>query len=144
MIRAFVSKEASFFRQELCRVIANALYQWMCEALGRGIPVTRCSSQLRVAGGSDNRHLEPSSRLSATIYDYQSFLKDRRLKVIFSKILNPVRRDPLLLLRLCWASFVMLVTASALACQRMLVSLSETYLGPVLAPKRFAISASSS
>ncbi|KAL9419021.1 hypothetical protein AB3S75_036888 [Citrus x aurantiifolia] len=143
LIRAFVSKEASVFRHELCRVIADALYQWMCEALGRGIPVTR-SSQLRVAGGSDNRELEPSSGLSATIYDYQSFLKDRRLKVIFSKILDPVRRDPVLMLRLCWASFVMLVKASALACQRMLVSLSEAYLGPVLAPKRFAISASNS
>ncbi|GAY49580.1 hypothetical protein CUMW_120180 [Citrus unshiu] len=143
LIRAFVSKEASFFRHELCRVIADALYQWMCEALGRGIPVTR-SSQLRVAGGSDKRELEPSSGLSATIYDYQSFLKDRRLKVIFSKILDPVRRDPVLMLRLCWAAFVMLVKASALACQRMLVSLSEAYLGPVLAPKRFAISASNS
>lgn len=144
LIRAFVSKEASFVRQQLCRIIADALYQQMLETLGRGIPVTHYSSKLRWAGGSKSTELEPSSRLSAPIYDYQSFLRDRRLRVIFSKMLKPVRRDPVLMLRFCWASFVMFVTASALACHQILVSLSEAYFGPVLAPKRYAISASNS
>ncbi|KAK9283171.1 hypothetical protein L1049_011404 [Liquidambar formosana] len=41
------------------------------------------------------------------------------------------------MLRFCWASFVMFVTALALACHRVVVSLSEVFMGPVsFAPKR--------
>ncbi|KAG7992925.1 hypothetical protein I3843_02G152000 [Carya illinoinensis] len=141
LIRAMVCKEAKFFRQHLCRVIASILYQWMCETLGQGIKVTQSSSQVRLVGGLDNRELASSSRLSLPIRDYHSILRDRRLKVIFLKVLNSTRRDPVLLMRFCWASFVMFVTASALACHRFLVSLSETYLSPVsFAPKRYAVS----
>ncbi|KAG2723530.1 hypothetical protein I3760_02G173900 [Carya illinoinensis] len=141
LIRAMVCKEAKFFRQYLCRVIASILYQWMCETLGQGIKVTQSSSQVRLVGGLDNRELASSSRLSLPIRDYHSILRDRRLKVIFLKVLDSTRRDPVLLMRFCWASFVMFVTASALACHRFLVSLSETYLSPVsFAPKRYAVS----
>lgn len=143
LIQAMVCKEAKFFRQHLCRVIAGILYQWMCETLGQDIKVTQSSSRVKLVGGPDNRELASSSRLSSPIRDYHSILRDRRLKVIFFKVLNATRRrDPVLLMRFCWASFVMFVTASALACHRLLVSLSETYLSPVsFAPKRYAVSA---
>lgn len=142
LIQAMVSKEAKFFRQQLCGVIADILYQWMCEALGQDVRITQYSSQVRLVTGPDNRELRPSSRLSTPICDYKSILRDRRLKVIFLAVLNSMRRDPVLIVRFCWASFVMFVTASALACHRILVSLSETYIGPVpFAPRRFAVSA---
>lgn len=123
LIRAMVSKEAKFFRQQLCRVIADILYQWMSEALGQDVTITQY-------------------RISTPICDYQSILRDRRLKVIFLTVLNSTRRDPILTVRFSWASFVMFVTASALACHQILVSLSETYIGRVpFAPKQFAVSA---
>ncbi|KAJ0100924.1 hypothetical protein Patl1_06133 [Pistacia atlantica] len=100
LIRAMVSKEASFFRQQISRVIANILYQWMIESLGSRVSVTQNNSQLTLAHGADNGDLGSSSTLSTPNYDYQSFLRDKRLKVIFLKVLDPVRRDPVLMLRL--------------------------------------------
>ncbi|KAL5800247.1 hypothetical protein ACOSQ4_033131 [Xanthoceras sorbifolium] len=145
LIRAMVSKEGSLFRKQICMVIADALYQWMFEGRRRGLSVFKYNSQVRLAGGPDNRDLGSSSRISTPILDYRAFLGDRRLRVIFSKILEPLRRQPLLMLRFCWASFVMFVTALALACHRKLVSLSESYISPIsLAPKQFAFGASNS
>lgn len=142
LIQAMLSKEAKFFRQQLCTVIADILYQWMWGALGGDITKTQSSSWVRLVSGPDNKELFQSSRLSTQVHDYHSILRDRRLKVIFLKVLDSTRRNPLLLVRFCWASIVLFVTASALACHRILVSLSETYLGPVsFAPKRFAVSA---
>jgi aarF domain-containing kinase len=95
----------------------------MSEALGQDVTITQY-------------------RISTPICDYQSILRDRRLKVIFLTVLNSTRRDPILTVRFSWASFVMFVTASALACHQILVSLSETYIGRVpFAPKQFAVSA---
>lgn len=142
LIRAVVSKEAIFFRQQLCRVIADVLYQCMVQTLGRGIAAAQFTSPVRLTGGPDNRELGSSSSFSAPINDYQSILRDRRLKVIFSRILDSARKDPALMLKFCWTSFVMVITALALACHRVLVSLSEAYFGPLsLVPKRVAISA---
>lgn len=142
LIRMMISKEAIFFRQQLCKAIADVLYQRMLEVIGQGIAITQHSSQWRLRSGPNNRDLSSLSRSSALTYDYQSVLRDRRLKVIFFKIFDSVRRDPVLTLRFCWASFIMFMTASALACHRILVSLSEIYLGPVSLPsKRVAISA---
>ncbi|KAA8539333.1 hypothetical protein F0562_026025 [Nyssa sinensis] len=141
LVRAMVSKEAIFFRQQLCRVIADIIYQWMYEAFGRGVTITHYSSQMSLASGAENIDLGSSPRLSTPISDYQSILRDRRVKVIFFKVLDSARKDPILMLRFCWASFVMFVTALALACHRGFVSLSETYLGHVsFAPKQFAVS----
>ncbi|TXG49556.1 hypothetical protein EZV62_025431 [Acer yangbiense] len=145
LIRAMVSKEGSVFRKQICMVIADALYQWMFEVRRRGISVTKYTSKVRLAGGPDNRDLGSSSRLSTPIVDYKSFLRDRRLRVIFSKILEPLRRQPVLMLRFCWASLVMFVTALALAYHRKLVSLSESYISPIsFSPKRFAFGTSNS
>ncbi|KAF3433920.1 hypothetical protein FNV43_RR25023 [Rhamnella rubrinervis] len=142
LIRAVVSKEAKFFRQQFCGVIADMLYQWILGALRQGITATQYGSHLTLDGGTDNRGSGPSSRLSMPTYDYQSMLRDRRLKVIFSNILNSARRDPILMMRFYWVSFIMFVTASALACHRVLVSLSEAYLGPLkIAPKQYAMGA---
>ena len=144
IVRAVVSKEAKVFRFQLCRIIADILYQRMFEALRRVVPAGQYNYRLRLARGPENRELGPSTRLYTPsyddTYDYQTLLRDRRLKVIFFKILNSARREPVLMLRFYSASFVMFVAASALALHRLLISLSEAYLGPLsFAPKRFAI-----
>ncbi|ONH91898.1 hypothetical protein PRUPE_8G142600 [Prunus persica] len=138
LVQAMVSKKAKFFRQQFCSVIADILYQWMFTAFGRGIATTRYSSDLRLASAHDNRDLEPSSR--TPIYDYRTIFRDRRLKVIFSNVLNSARKNPILMLRFYWTSFVMFTTALALACHRALVSFSEAYLSPIsFARKQYAI-----
>ncbi|KAF8395210.1 hypothetical protein HHK36_019153 [Tetracentron sinense] len=140
LVRAMVSKEAIFFRGQVCKAIADLIYQWMIEALGRGINISQYKYQMKLASGPHNRGIGPSSRLTTPINDYQSVLRDRRMKVIFYKVLESARRDPVLMLRFCWASLIMFITASALACHRIVVSLSEVYLGPVsFAPRQFAI-----
>ncbi|XVE99333.1 hypothetical protein REPUB_Repub03eG0189500 [Reevesia pubescens] len=144
LVRAAVSKEAKVFRVQLCKIIADILYQRMFEALGQVVPASQYTYQFRLAAEPQNRELGPSSRLSTTttIYDYQSLLRDRRLRLIFFKILKSARRESVLMLRFYWASFVMFIAASALAFHQLLVSLSEAYLGPLsFAPKRFAVSA---
>lgn len=125
-----VSKEAILFRQQLCWVIADIIYQWMFQAFGQGTKIDRYSPQVSLASGRNNQGLSSSSRLAIPISDYQAIVRDRRLKVIFLKVLDSARKDPILMLRFLWASFVISVTASALALHRMLISLSEAYLGP--------------
>ena len=142
LIRMMISKEAIFFRQQLCEAIADLLYKWMLEGI---IAMIQHGSQLGLRSAPNNRDLSLHSRLSSPSSDYhhhQSLLRDRRLKVIFFKALDSVRRDPVLTVRFCSVSFIMFMTASALACHRIVVSLSEIYLGPVvsLPSKRVAIS----
>ncbi|KAK8334002.1 hypothetical protein V6Z12_A10G238400 [Gossypium hirsutum] len=144
LVRAAVSKEAKAFRFQLCKIIADILYQRMVKALGQLVPASQYSYKLRLAGGHQNTELHPSARLStsSTVYDYQSLLRDRRLKLILSKILNSARKEPALMLRFYWVSFVTFIAASALAFHRLLISLSAAYIGPAsFIPKRFAISA---
>ncbi|KAK9019492.1 hypothetical protein V6N11_054010 [Hibiscus sabdariffa] len=144
LVRAAVSKEAKVFRFQFCKIIADILYLRMFEALGRFVPASQYSHKLRLAGGRLNTELHLSSRLSttSTVYDYQSLLNDRRLKLILFKILKSARKEPALMLRFYWVSFVTFIVASALAFHRLLISLSEAYLGPIsFSPRRFAINA---
>ncbi|KAF7131931.1 hypothetical protein RHSIM_Rhsim09G0040800 [Rhododendron simsii] len=126
LIRAMVSKEAIVFRRQLCRVIADIIYQWMSD-FGQATTVAQYGTRVSLASGPANQE---SPRLAAPISDYRYIFRDRRLKVIFSKVLGSTRKDPVLLVRFFWVSFVMLVSASALAFHRMLVTLSEGYLSP--------------
>ncbi|KAM7274292.1 hypothetical protein ACFE04_028956 [Oxalis oulophora] len=140
LVRSMVSEEAILFRQQFCRVIADVLYEWMFETLGqRIIPTWYYSSKLRMAGGSKCTEMD---RSSSSVYKYKSLMTDRRMKVIFLKIFASARKDPILMLRFYWASFVTFIMATALACHRFLVSLSEAYLSPLsFAPRRFAVGA---
>lgn len=122
-----VSKEAIVFRRQLCRVIADIIYQWTSEAFGQATTIAQYGTRVSLASGPGNQE---SPRLATPISDYRYIFRDRRLKVIFSKVLGSTRKDPVLLMRFFWVSFVMLVSASALAFHRMLVTLSEGYLSP--------------
>ncbi|KAK3035359.1 hypothetical protein RJ639_033643 [Escallonia herrerae] len=138
--RLLMTAEGILFRQHLCRIIADVMCQWVGKHFGGGF--TRHGSLVRFKSGTASFEIGSPSRISAPICDYQSILSDRRVKVILLDYLKSARRDPILMLRLCWASISLLAAASALACHRMLVSLSETYLGPPsFAPKQFAASA---
>ncbi|CAN1237894.1 Uncharacterized protein sll0005 [Linum grandiflorum] len=133
LIRGLVSKEAMPYRQQFCKIIADVMCQWIVQALGQHIPAIKYSS-------TKNKELDPPSRSSISLADYQAIFGDPRLKVIFLRILGSTRKDPVLMLKLCWTSFVMMVTASAVACYRVVVLLSEAFLSS-LTPKRVAITA---
>ncbi|KAK9698253.1 hypothetical protein RND81_08G091600 [Saponaria officinalis] len=112
LVRAFLSEGATPIRRQLCRAIADVLKQWMGDIIIR--------KDISVAA---------SSQSSASTRNYQLLLIDRRLRVVFKKIINDARRDWLLMLRFCWVSVLMLVTAAAMACHQTVISLSKTYLG---------------
>ena len=140
LIKAVVSKEAKLFRQQFCCVIADIFYSWTLKAFGQGIAPTRYSSQAILASGIDNIELSSSPRLSTPI-NYEYILRDRRLKVIFLHALKSARKHPILMLRFCLVSFAMLVTASAIACHRVVVFLSEASFGQKsYARKQYAMS----
>ncbi|KAK2404138.1 protein ACTIVITY OF BC1 COMPLEX KINASE 3, chloroplastic [Trifolium repens] len=133
LIRAMVSKEGKVIRQQLCKVIADALCQWMIKLFGQGATDTQYP-RVMLADGPSNKE---SGRSSSAAYDYNSIFRDRRLRVIFSKVLKSASSDKVLMLRFCWSSLVIMITASTLACHRVVLSLSEAYLGPIFdAPKR--------
>lgn len=138
-----VSKEGKSIRQQLVKVIADALCQWMIKLFGKGITDTQYP-RVMLANETSNKQSGLPSRSSSPAYDYDSIFRDRRLRVIFSKILKSASSDKILMLRFCWSSLVIIVTASTLACHRVVLSLSEAYLGPIFdAPKRkrYAVSA---
>lgn len=110
MIKAFLSEEAATVRQQFCREVADVLYQWMEGVTGK--------DPCRTA----------SSNSYAANFNYQILLNDRRLKVVFKKVLNDARRDWFLMLRFSWTSFVMFVNASAAACHQSIISLSKEYI----------------
>lgn len=109
LIRALASHEASPFRQQLSKIIADILYKWMSKALE-----SKLSSKVIATSGMNK--------------EYESILRDRRLRVIFFKSLNSARKDPVLLLRFCWASFTVFFVASAMACRSVLATLVASYL----------------
>lgn len=134
-----VSREAGSIRQQLSAVIADVLYQWILRFLPKAVQVSPLTSQVQLASGSNiNIGRDSTSRLQS-IDDYQSFLRDRRVKVIFFKILDSARKDPVLMLRFYWTSFVMIATVSVLACTKVLVTLFEASVpGSSFNPKQIA------
>lgn len=131
LVRAMVSKEAVNFRQSLSRIISNVLYESIYDAVEGRRATHQYGSRAPLASGAKN-----FSRLSTPNSGYKSIIRDRRLKVIFFKILESARKDRLLMLKFSWASFIMFLSASALACHRVVVSLSEAYIGPISLPHR--------
>jgi hypothetical protein len=143
---SFINPSNGFQGGNFRQTAALQSYCWCTISLDdsnfwRGIMATRYGSQVRLTSEADNRELSTSSRLTVPVYDYQSIIRDRRLKVIFSRILDSARKDPVLMLKFYWTTFVMVVTASVRACHRVLVSLSEATLAPSRFLPRVAISA---
>ncbi|KAK9124290.1 hypothetical protein Sjap_013892 [Stephania japonica] len=136
LVQAMVSKEAIAFRQQVARALVDVLHRWMLNAFGAAHLRTSLSN------GSSYNEGSLTSGPSPVYNYYESILRDRRLKVIFLKAMKSTMKKPLLMLRFCWASFVIFASASALACHRFLVSCAESYISSVsFARKQFAISA---
>lgn len=139
-----VSEEGKVIREQLCKVITDALCQWMIKLFGQGVTDTQYPRVMLTSNGPSNKESSRSPRSSSPAYDYNSIFRDRRLRVIFSKVVKSASSDKILMLRFCWSSLLIFITASALACHRVVLSMSEVYLGSIFnAPKRkrYAVSA---
>ncbi|XP_070031194.1 uncharacterized protein [Nicotiana tomentosiformis] len=137
LVRAFISREAEFFRQHLCRIAADILSQWIFETVGSNV----ISSQVQLTGATTVK-LGSSSAVFSPDYDYKSTLRDRRLRLILFKVLGSARKSPILMMRFFCSSFLIFVKASALACHRFLVCLSNAYLDRVsLVPRKVVVGA---
>ncbi|XP_047257021.1 uncharacterized protein slr1919 isoform X3 [Capsicum annuum] len=137
LVRAFISKEAKFFCQHLCKIVANILSQWIFETLGSNV----ISSQVQLTG-APNVMLGSSSAIFSRDYDCKSTLRDRRLKLILFKVLGSARKSPTLMMRFFCSSCLIFIKASALACHQVLVCLSNAYLDRVsLAPREVVVGA---
>ncbi|KAL5998395.1 hypothetical protein ACLOJK_009335 [Asimina triloba] len=139
LVQAMVCKEATVFRQQLSRALADVLHRWLMITFGWDHEIARpYGSQVKVVNAQNPREMALSSE--SPVFFFQVALQDRRVKVIIYRILNAVRRDPILTLRFCWSSVVIFVTASALACHRLLVSWSEIFITNLSsAPWRIAV-----
>ncbi|WOL12957.1 hypothetical protein Cni_G21726 [Canna indica] len=125
LARAFVSKDALSFRANLGAAFADIFFQWMSNTVSRNEEFGQYSQPMIEEGEHKERKLGSSSALSVPLL--QNVLADRRLKVIFYKILNDVRRDSILMLRVCWSLSAVLLRAVALAMHRFIVYCSEAY-----------------
>ncbi|ERN15956.1 uncharacterized protein LOC18444254 [Amborella trichopoda] len=125
LVRALVSKEAAPFRHQFGMVLADVIYEWAFAA---------CQPHMV----SQNLQMDESLRVQLPIY--QACLRDRRLKLIFKKGLNNLRRDPFLMIRFGWVASMVVCSAFAQACHRLLVSWSMRYAAPVtFAQRQFAV-----
>lgn len=117
LIRTFISKEAHAIRQKLCTMVADTLYQWMVGISG--------VNSLKFISLPDP---PPSSGTNITVKDFKNLIEDKRVRVILRKILESTKSDRVLTLKFGLTSFVMFLTASALACHRFVISVSEGYV----------------
>ncbi|XP_010534416.1 PREDICTED: uncharacterized protein LOC104809972 isoform X2 [Tarenaya hassleriana] len=114
LVRKFVSREAHTFRQQLCRTVADILYRWMLHITGFRSPKFAVT-------------LDPTSGFNlSSAHDLGVLVRDKRLRVMIRKILESAKKDRVLMFRFCCTSSLLLLSATAIACYRFLISVSET------------------
>ncbi|KAL0918445.1 hypothetical protein M5K25_010454 [Dendrobium thyrsiflorum] len=107
---AMISKDAILFRQHMSMVLADIIYAWMSKTIIRG------------------QTIEPEERTkNTTISQLYTITRDRRLKVIFYRMLREVRRHPVLLLRSCWSCFTIALMALVISVPRFIARCTESF-----------------
>ncbi|XP_068652583.1 uncharacterized protein [Aristolochia californica] len=137
LIRSLISKEALSYRKYIRGALAGMLYQRMVQTVDRNKTSPPCDSPLQTYS-IGYRGARPSSESTAPLY--WDVFRDRRLKVIFSRVLNALRKDPILMFRFACTSFVVLISALAMSCHQFVVSWSEMYITNLsFPPRRYAL-----
>ncbi|XP_052144194.1 uncharacterized protein LOC127763508 isoform X1 [Oryza glaberrima] len=132
LARDLISKDASIYRVLLSRVLADVIFQWMVKATG-----FKRAGQLephpRVTAGKNDEDLGLSKEAPALV-TFQTAVRDRRLKVIFTKFVRDIREDPILMVRVSWNMFAISVVSAAIGVHRFIVVLSEEFLSTLPPP----------
>ncbi|KAG8072825.1 hypothetical protein GUJ93_ZPchr0006g44710 [Zizania palustris] len=131
LARDLISREASVFRVLLSRILADVIYQWMVKVTGfeRG---RQLEPHPRMTTGKKDDDLGLSKEASALV-TFQTAVRDRRMKIIFSKFVRDIREEPILMVRVSWNILATSVISAAIGVHRFIVFLSEEYL-PALPP----------
>jgi aarF domain-containing kinase len=87
----------------------------------------------RVTAGKNDEDLGLSKEAPALV-TFQTAVRDRRLKVIFSKFVRDIREDPILMVRVSWNMFAISVVSAAIGVHRFIVVLSEEFLSTLPPP----------
>lgn len=138
LAQVVVSEDAVFLRQFVGRALADVIYQWMSEATGVYKAVNQPNKCFVAEDMQERDRDHLSSTLPSTLL--HAVMRDRRLKVIFYKVLKDVRRDPVLMLRVGCSFFAILARAAILGFHRYVVNLSEGYLSSLSFGWRRALS----
>ncbi|KAL5208797.1 hypothetical protein ABZP36_033232 [Zizania latifolia] len=103
----------------------SVFYQWMVKVTG-----LKRAGQLEphpdMTTGKDE-DLGLSKEASALV-TFQTAVRDRRLKIIFSKFVRDIREEPILMVRVSWNLLAISVISAAIGVHRFIVFLSEEYL----------------
>ncbi|CAN6479319.1 unnamed protein product [Victoria cruziana] len=104
LLQAFISAEASSFRQHVAQILGNIMYQSVSEALEK-------NTSIKVPNMQENHKVYGTPIPDRELY--KILRRDRRVKVIAGRILQRILRRPLLMLRFFWCSFLILFRAFA-------------------------------
>ncbi|KAH0462721.1 hypothetical protein IEQ34_010296 [Dendrobium chrysotoxum] len=130
---AMISKDAILFRQNISMLLADVIYTWMSKTIMR-----------------DNRPWSPykgqaieleEQTKTTNLAQLYTIMRDRRLKVIFYRMVREVRRHPVLLLRSCWSCFTIAVMALVISVPRFIAHCTESFFNSLaFVPRRIAVS----
>lgn len=152
LVRSMASKDAAYFRQHVSWTLADVMFKWMTEMRAstksrHGVTSVKMQQQqgmeieteTETETETKTKTCPPSAASGLALW---TSLRDRRMKVIFLKVLNGIRSDPILMLRFGWTSLTILLTASMLALRQSLAYWSEECLTSIscVLPKQFVIS----
>lgn len=146
LVRSMASKDAAYFRQHVSWTLADVMFKWMTEMRAstksrHGVTSVKMQQQqgMEIETETETKTCPPSAASGLALW---TALRDRRMKVIFLKVLNGIRSDPILMLRFGWTSLTILLTASMLALWQSLAYWSEECLTSIscVLPKQFVIS----
>ncbi|CAM0942834.1 unnamed protein product [Alopecurus aequalis] len=124
LARDLISKDATIFRVLLSRVLADVVCQWMVKVTGLK----------RLRNNADLGLSKEASSSTTMVSSLQEAVRDRRLKVIFSKFLRELREEPILMVRVSWNALVVSAVSAAIGAHRFVVLLSEEYLPMLWTP----------
>ncbi|VAI62609.1 unnamed protein product [Triticum turgidum subsp. durum] len=127
LARDLISKDAAIFRALLSRALADVVCQWMVKVSGL--------KRSRDSMGDDlGMSLSKEAPISPMVSSLQEVVRDRRLKVIFSKFVKDLREEPLLMAKVGLSALVVSAVSAAIGAHRFAVLLSEEYLPTLRAP----------
>ncbi|VAI51081.1 unnamed protein product [Triticum turgidum subsp. durum] len=127
LARDLISKDAAIFRALLSRALADVVCQWMVKAAGLKRSRDRMGDDLGMS-------LSKEAPISPVVSSLQEVVRDRRLKVIFSKFVKDLMEVPMLMVRVGWSALVVSAVSAAIGAHRFAVLLSEEYLPTVWTP----------
>ncbi|KAI4982906.1 hypothetical protein ZWY2020_023398 [Hordeum vulgare] len=113
-----ISKDAAVFRALLSRALADVVCQWM----------VKVTALKRLRDRGDALGMSIGAPISPVVSSLHEVVRDRRLKVIFSKFVKDLREEPLLMARVGWSALVVSAVSTAIGAHRFAVLLSEEYL----------------